>query len=75
MMLRSALVIGVLLSAAALPRSLPIKSGLELGNLDLSVRPQDDLYRYVNGRWLATAEIPTDRVTSGFRSRGPRCGG
>jgi putative endopeptidase len=65
MMLRSALVIGVLLSAAALPRSLPIKSGLELGNLDLSVRPQDDLYRYVNGRWLATAEIPTDRVTWG----------
>src|SRR5262249_31014731 len=28
-------------------------------------RPQDDLYRYANGRWLASAEMPADRVTSG----------
>src|SRR6185436_411799 len=29
---------------------------------DASVRPQDDLYRYVNGKWLDTTVIPEDRV-------------
>ncbi len=29
--------------------------------MDTSVRPQDDLYRYVNGKWLSSVEIPTDR--------------
>jgi len=27
---------------------------------DDAVRPQDDFYRYVNGRWLADTEIPAD---------------
>ena len=29
------------------------------------VRPQDDLYRYVNGPWMAATEIPADRATFG----------
>src|SRR5699024_175795 len=29
--------------------------------MDTSVRPQDDLFRHVNGTWLATHEIPADR--------------
>jgi putative endopeptidase len=29
------------------------------------VRPADDLFRHVNGRWLATAEIPADRSATG----------
>jgi predicted metalloendopeptidase len=41
------------------------KSGLDLGTLDRAVRPQDDLYRFVNGGWLDTTEIPADRVTYG----------
>ena len=28
-------------------------------------RPQDDLFRHVNGPWLATAEIPADRSADG----------
>ncbi len=28
---------------------------------DPTVRPQDDLFRHVNGAWLRTAEIPADR--------------
>jgi putative endopeptidase len=36
-----------------------------LAHLDPSVRPQDDLFRHVNGRWLATAEIPSDRAAHG----------
>jgi len=33
--------------------------------IDASVRPQDDLFRHVNGRWLATEEIPDDRAVDG----------
>ena len=36
-------------------------SGIDLGNLDPQVRPQDDFYRYVNGSWLAATEIPADK--------------
>lgn len=38
-------------------------SGLDPASFDTSVRPQDDLYRYVNGRWLDTTPIPDDRVS------------
>lgn len=43
------------------PRSL----GVDTTNFDRSVRPQDDFYRFVNGTWLATAEIPADRSRYG----------
>src|SRR4051794_10247250 len=33
--------------------------------MDLSVRPQDDLFGHVNGRWLSEEEIPSDRATWG----------
>ena len=38
---------------------------LETAHTDTSVRPQDDLFRFVNGQWLATAEIPADRPSTG----------
>jgi len=34
--------------------------------LDPRVRPQDDLYRHVNGRWLAATTIPDDRANHGL---------
>src|SRR5262245_35918315 len=33
--------------------------------MDLSVRPQDDLFGHVNGRWLQTTEIPADKGSWG----------
>ena len=33
-------------------------SGIDLSNIDASVRPQDDLYQHVNGTWLKSTEIP-----------------
>ncbi|MDX2437215.1 MAG: M13-type metalloendopeptidase [Acidobacteriota bacterium] len=42
-----------------------LTGGIELANMDTSVRPQDDFFRYVNGSWLATTEIPADRNTTG----------
>ena len=34
-------------------------------DLDPAVRPADDLFRHVNGRWLATAQIADDRAAAG----------
>jgi predicted metalloendopeptidase len=64
MRLRAALAAGVLVSASVVGQS-PAGSGLDLTALDRTVRPQDDLFRHANGRWLATVDIPTDRVTYG----------
>ncbi|MEP7089791.1 MAG: M13-type metalloendopeptidase, partial [Nocardioidaceae bacterium] len=33
--------------------------------MDPDIRPQDDLFRHVNGRWLDTTEIPADRSAWG----------
>ena len=41
------------------------QSGLVLENFDATVRPQDDLYRHVNGKWLDTFEIPADKSNYG----------
>ncbi|HHJ52757.1 MAG TPA: peptidase M13, partial [Caldithrix abyssi] len=42
-----------------------LKSGIDKSNFDLSVRPQDDFYRYVNGTWLKKTEIPADKSDYG----------
>ena len=42
-----------------------LKSGLDLAGFDRSVRPQDDLYRFVGGAWLANTQIPADRSNYG----------
>ena len=39
--------------------------GVELANLDLSVRPQDDFFQHVNGTWLENTEIPADKSNYG----------
>ncbi|HZH17276.1 MAG TPA: M13 family metallopeptidase [Archangium sp.] len=46
---------------ASKPRSL----GVDTKYFDPSVRPQDDFFRYVNGTWLKTAEIPADKARYG----------
>jgi predicted metalloendopeptidase len=51
--------------AAAAPGPTPLKSGLDPASFDTSVRPQDDLFQYVNGAWIAKTDIPPDRVTYG----------
>ena len=38
---------------------------MELEAFDKSVRPQDDLFRHVNGGWLAKTEIPADKASFG----------
>ena len=52
----------VVLGAAQTP-SRTATSGLDLRLMDASVRPQDDVFRYVNGGWLAQAAIPAERTS------------
>lgn len=46
-----------LYSFAASPKP---NSGLDMEGFDTSVRPQDDFFRYVNGKWLDETEIPPE---------------
>ena len=41
------------------------KSGIDLAHIKSSIRPQDDLYRHVNGTWIDNAVIPSDRSSDG----------
>ncbi|WP_312078676.1 M13 family metallopeptidase [Chryseobacterium sp.] len=41
------------------------ENGLELNYMDKNVRPQDDFYNFVNGSWMKTAKIPSDKPTWG----------
>lgn len=40
-------------------------SGINPSNFDPAVRPQDDLYKHVNGGWLRSETIPDDRPLIG----------
>jgi predicted metalloendopeptidase len=40
-------------------------SGIDKQYMDPAVRPQDDLFRYLNGKWLATFDIPADQAGYG----------
>ena len=39
--------------------------GINLGNMDTNVKPNEDFFRYVNGAWLDKTEIPDDRSSWG----------
>ncbi|MGO4102673.1 M13 family metallopeptidase [Leifsonia sp. YAF41] len=43
----------------------PLASGIDRAELDPAVRPQDDLFRHVNGKWIARTEIPSDKARWG----------
>ncbi len=45
-----------------------LSSGIDFGAFDKSIRFQDDLFRAVNGSWLAKTEIPADRSEYGVFS-------
>lgn len=41
------------------------KWGVDLSEMDTSVRPGDNFFRYVNGKWLDTFQIPEDKTNYG----------
>ena len=42
-----------------------MRSGIDIDQLTPAIRPQDDLFRHVNGAWLDSAVIPEDRAVYG----------
>ncbi|MBV9730278.1 MAG: hypothetical protein JO309_12915, partial [Pseudonocardiales bacterium] len=71
-MIRSRLRLGVLamalvwaVAACAGASPPPLGSGLLLSGYDHQVRVQDDLFRFANGQWLRTTDIPADRTRYG----------
>ncbi len=59
----SVMLFAVLLAQSGMAQ--PLNSGIDPANFDTSVRPQDDLFRAINGTWLAKTEIPADRADYG----------
>ena len=43
----------------------PPDPGIDLPGMDRSVLPGDDFFRYANGTWMKTTEIPADRAAYG----------
>src|SRR4051794_29125515 len=39
--------------------------GVDLDGMDRSVKPGDDFFKYVNGKWAATTQIPADQTRYG----------
>lgn len=42
-----------------------LRSGIGLDGMDLGVRPGDDFFAYVNGKWIEATEIPADKARYG----------
>ena len=47
-------------SITAAQDRVPNVPGIDTSGMDLSVRPQDDFFRYVNGKWVDNTAIPGD---------------
>ena len=47
------------------PAARDLEAGLDPAGFDRGVRPQDDLFRHVNGTWLTKTEIPSDKASYG----------
>src|ERR1700722_15581486 len=53
------------IASADEPPASALRSGIDKTFVDPKVRPQDDLFRHVNGKWLAESTIPADRPLDG----------
>jgi putative endopeptidase len=51
-----------ILAAFAQQAPAPETHGIVVANLDRSVKPGDDFYRFANGGWIKRTEIPPDRA-------------
>ena len=53
-------------AAEAAPAPPPaLHSGIDLQYVEHSVRPQDDVYGYLNGQWLRNYQLPPDKGAVG----------
>jgi len=57
------------LAGSAAGATRPQLHGVDLAGMDRRVAPGDDFYRYANGKWLDSTEIPPDRSSWGTGTR------
>ncbi len=50
---------------AATETAPPLNAGIDIADLDSSIRPGDDFFAYVNGKWAAETEMPADKSRYG----------
>lgn len=43
----------------------PVSSGINYENMNKDIKPGDDFFEYVNGKWLAETQIPDDKASYG----------
>jgi putative endopeptidase len=48
-------------ASAGAKEAAPPEHGLDLSSIDRTVKPGDDFFRYANGGWIKSTEIPPDR--------------
>ncbi|WP_419703783.1 M13 family metallopeptidase [Promicromonospora sp. NFX87] len=53
-------------ATACLNSWMVLRSEILKYELSLEVRPQDDLFRHVNGQWIEKCQIPEDQASSGM---------
>src|SRR3954468_19976276 len=56
----ASLAAATLVTTSAQNRTPPRIPGIDTAGMDLSVRPQDDFFRYVNGTWVDKTPVPGD---------------
>ena len=61
----SALIAGLLAGQAYAAPADTAPSGVDKAAVDPAVRPQDDFFRYSQGKWLHDVDIPADRASWG----------
>lgn len=45
--------------------AVPVSSGINYENMNKDIKPGDDFFEYVNGKWLAETQIPDDKASYG----------
>jgi len=54
-----------LVATAVAAQTAPPRSGIDRSGMDTTVRPQDDLFRHMNGAWLRDTPMPADKAYIG----------
>ncbi len=52
----------LIISCSSIENKEMLTSGIDFNRVDTNVRPQDDLYRHVNGKWLKETKLPDDKA-------------
>src|SRR5690606_15574410 len=59
------LILAVVAVASAASFAQQPHQAINVNFMDKTIRPQDDFYGYVNGNWMKTVEIPSDKARWG----------